>query len=636
PARSVVLREPNSGKYQPLPEVQGKGKEKVVDEQAAHDLLTLQTPTKKSLDAELPLTDSETKLDEEVPVINVGDQDEGQAGPNPGKQDEAQARPNPDIQDEGQAGSNPGDVVESQPQPRWEEPRATDASSQQKPDKWMEEFTTNAYANVQENLKTGTAEQFGHVSVPIHQDTSLVPSMTIRVIDLTTMQSDSPLPTSTATTSIITTTSLTPPPQLRQSIADPILVSRIGELEQHMADLIQNNLALEERLDKQGTQLYNLENLNIPHKVSQAVDEIVTDAVDWAMQAPLRARFRDLPTVDMKEILQQRMFEDNSYKAHEVHNDLKEAHKKKRKKCAALRTPFGSPPSPPPPPPPPAGASGAPGISGTSGSSQLPPPPPPPSTGASGSAQQAGSEAPSSSKPAASTHQSMAWTTSDTRFESTDFMAAQELSPIDSLMQDDSIPDEKVYLSDDEDFEMITYQRLTRDKTGGNHYLKRIDQRLLNLLGPFLLLMDPSPIIFWFRQTDAIYASQAMDPKLGDSTMGYEFKHDYTIIKSPRAVVFLVDNNDRKIMRFNEIYKFSDGTLTRILEALDYRVKEFKVKQLNPGMNTRFWTEKDMTRIKKFIAAIKRRLKMKRIYRNLECFVGGRIRDIDYRLLQRT
>ncbi|GKE92416.1 hypothetical protein Tco_1573511, partial [Tanacetum coccineum] len=137
------------------------------------------------------------------------------------------------------------------------------------------------------------------ILVPIHQDTSSVPPMTTLVIDLMTMQSDSPLPTSTATTSIITaTTSLPPPPQPRQSIADSILVSR-----KHMTDLIQNNLALEERLDKQGTRLYNLENLNIPHKVSQAVDKIVTDAVDWAMQAPLRARFRDLPIVDMKEIL---------------------------------------------------------------------------------------------------------------------------------------------------------------------------------------------------------------------------------------------------------------------------------------------------------------------------------------------
>ncbi|GKD06090.1 retrovirus-related pol polyprotein from transposon TNT 1-94, partial [Tanacetum coccineum] len=113
PARPVVLRKPDSGKYQPLPEVQGKGKEKVVDEQAAHDLLTFQTPMKKSpidqfifqrrppmhteptghadspsLDAELPLTDSETESDEEVPMINAEDQDEGKVGPNPSEQDE--------------------------------------------------------------------------------------------------------------------------------------------------------------------------------------------------------------------------------------------------------------------------------------------------------------------------------------------------------------------------------------------------------------------------------------------------------------------------------------------------------------------------------------------------------------------
>ncbi|GKC09986.1 hypothetical protein Tco_1001596 [Tanacetum coccineum] len=116
----------------------------------------------------------------------------------------------------------------------------------------------------------------------------------------------------------------------------------------------------------------------------------------------------------------------------------------------------------------------------------------------------------------------------------------------------------------------------------------------------------------------------------------YKFKYDYTIIESPRAVVFPVNNNERKIMRFNEIYKFSDGTLTRILETLDYRVKEFKIKRLNPGMNTHFWTEKDVKRSKEFITTIKRRLNMRRIYRNLECFVGGRVRDIDYRLLQRT
>ncbi|GKD13232.1 hypothetical protein Tco_1197639, partial [Tanacetum coccineum] len=144
------------------------------------------------------------------------------------------------------------------------------------------------------------------------------------------------------------------------------------------------------------------------------------------------------------------MFEDNSYKAHEAHNDLyealqksleldysnqrladqEEARKKKRKKRATPITSYGSPPSPPPPLPPPAGASGA------SGSDQL-----------------QGSKAPSSSKPTASTHQSMAWTTSDTRLESTGFMAALESSPTDYLMQDDPIPEEQVHFSDDEDSE---------------------------------------------------------------------------------------------------------------------------------------------------------------------------------------
>ncbi|GKA86825.1 hypothetical protein Tco_0808536 [Tanacetum coccineum] len=48
PARPVVIREPDSGRIQPLPEVQGKGKEKVAEEQVAHDLLTLQTPKLKN------------------------------------------------------------------------------------------------------------------------------------------------------------------------------------------------------------------------------------------------------------------------------------------------------------------------------------------------------------------------------------------------------------------------------------------------------------------------------------------------------------------------------------------------------------------------------------------------------------
>nr|GEY75332.1 hypothetical protein [Tanacetum cinerariifolium] len=66
-----------------------------------------------------------------------------------------------------------------------------------------------------------------------------------------------------------------------------MLIKRIGELEHIMANLIQDNKHLEERLDIYEERLYTLENLDIPQQVSKAVDEIVTDSVDWAIQAPL-------------------------------------------------------------------------------------------------------------------------------------------------------------------------------------------------------------------------------------------------------------------------------------------------------------------------------------------------------------
>nr|GEV90340.1 hypothetical protein [Tanacetum cinerariifolium] len=87
---------------------------------------------------------------------------------------------------------------------------------------------------------------------------------------------------------------------------------------------------------------------------------------------------------------------------------------------------------------------------------------------------------------------------------------------------------------------------------------------------------------------------------------------------------------------FNEIHKFSDDALHHIDEALDYQVKEFKVNRMNLGLNTRFWTGKDVDRSKEFMFAIQKRLKTRRIFRNLKSFVGGRVSDGDYRLLKRT
>ncbi|GJS71499.1 uncharacterized mitochondrial protein-like protein [Tanacetum coccineum] len=165
PLPPVVIREPGPGKFQPLPEVQGKGKEKVSEEQAAQVLLNLQTPKKKnpaeqfifqrctpattepsslvetsSLYAELGLTVSETDFDEEVsPETNVEAQEEGQGGTNPGNVVVSQtpsshvvhAGPNLDHMDLGIA----------------------EASSQPNTEQMDEDFTATTYLKVQENLK---------------------------------------------------------------------------------------------------------------------------------------------------------------------------------------------------------------------------------------------------------------------------------------------------------------------------------------------------------------------------------------------------------------------------------------------------------------------------------------------------
>ncbi|GJY58055.1 hypothetical protein Tco_0457947 [Tanacetum coccineum] len=105
--------------------------------------------------------------------------------------------------------------------------------------------------------------------------------------------------------------------------------------------------------------------------------------------------------------------------------------------------------------------------------------------------------------------------------------------------------------------------------------------------------------------------------RLNWDAVDYCFKEDYMIVPKPRAFVYRDRNDQRKLMRLNELHKFSDKTLTR-------------------GMKTRKWSEDDKRRSKDFITAIEKRLQIRRIYRSLESFVGGRIRDIDYRLINRT
>nr|GEV91781.1 retrovirus-related Pol polyprotein from transposon TNT 1-94 [Tanacetum cinerariifolium] len=673
PLPPVVIREPESGKYQPLPEAHLH-----TTGSSGHD-------ESLSLYVELGLTDSKVESDEDVSGIDEGVQGEGQAGPNPGDAAASQPLPSP--------------VVHAGPNLEHMDLEVTDVSTQPHPEQMDERdlvFSTTPYKDLSfgdlffndkpseaDNEKTTSeTKAVSMVSVTVQQDTSSIPPMTTPVINLTS-RPESPNVHQPLKATETTTTIHPPPSQPQQSTTDSMLMKRISELEYIMANLIQDNKHLEERLDSHRARLYTLENLDIPQQVSKAMDEVVTDAVDWAIQAPLRDRFIDLLEADINEILHQRMWETNSYKTHEDHmmlyealeksmnrdhseellKDLVEARKKKKK-----RRP-----------------------SGASGSSQVPPPPPTPSSTNQKDLQMDDDIAPDvqarsfDDEDIRNAHIPKASALTSTYSPPLEDSLLAQTGPAFELVKifhpnvihlhyqmeechklltdsvDDSIikhnvskplplggPPGQVTIQSDfffnKDLEYLRYDSkdsrpaLSISKMKAAYYP---DVGLEQMMPDQMWIKkeckyDITAMYEDFQLVIESYQIQLNLAKPRWDATGFEYKHDYTIINSPRSVTFRDRYGVQMIMRFKEIHKFSDGTLHHIDEALDYRVKEFKVNRMNPGLNTRFWTRMDVDRSKEFMFSIQKRLKTRRIFRNLESFVGGRVRDGYYRLLKRT
>nr|GEU36552.1 hypothetical protein [Tanacetum cinerariifolium] len=76
----------------------------------------------------------------------------------------------------------------------------------------------------------------------------------------------------------------------------------------------------------------------------------------------------------------------------------------------------------------------------------------------------------------------------------------------------------------------------------------------------------------------------------------------------------------------------SDGTLIDVRTALDDRLKGIRMQYLPQSI----WRKSDKDRVTAMIQAIDKRLKTRRITRSLERFVGGRLYEGDFKMLQRT
>nr|GEW01067.1 hypothetical protein [Tanacetum cinerariifolium] len=106
----------------------------------------------------------------------------------------------------------------------------------------------------------------------------------------------------------------------------------------------------------------------------------------------------------------------------------------------------------------------------------------------------------------------------------------------------------------------------------------------------------------------------------------------YTAYSNPRGFIYKKKDKKNRLIRIDEIYKSSDGTLNDIRNALDDRLKGIRMQYLPQTI----WRKGDKVRAAAMIQAIDKMLKTRRIMRSLETFVGGRLYEGDFRMLQRT
>ncbi|GJY59492.1 hypothetical protein Tco_0459384 [Tanacetum coccineum] len=113
---------------------------------------------------------------------------------------------------------------------------------------------------------------------------------------------------------------------------------------------------------------------------------------------------------------------------------------------------------------------------------------------------------------------------------------------------------------------------------------------------------------------------------------GISAKELYTPSFDPPGVVYEDLNKKNRVMRADELYKFSNGTLKLVRDELHHRILNFFLG-FNKEMSSRKWSATDKRRPKLMVELIDKEMRERRILRNLERLVGARELEMDYRLM---
>nr|GEV73557.1 hypothetical protein [Tanacetum cinerariifolium] len=97
----------------------------------------------------------------------------------------------------------------------------------------------------------------------------------------------------------------------------------------------------------------------------------------------------------------------------------------------------------------------------------------------------------------------------------------------------------------------------------------------------------------------------------------------YTAYSNPRGFIYQNKDKKNRLMRIDELHKFSDGTLNDVRNALNDRLKGIRMQYLPSTI----WRKGDKDRAAAMIQAIEKMLKTRRIMRSLEKFVGSKFKE---------
>nr|GEU83501.1 hypothetical protein [Tanacetum cinerariifolium] len=97
----------------------------------------------------------------------------------------------------------------------------------------------------------------------------------------------------------------------------------------------------------------------------------------------------------------------------------------------------------------------------------------------------------------------------------------------------------------------------------------------------------------------------------------------YTAYSDPQGVIYVDQNNKNSLMCTDKLHKFSDGTLDSVRTALHDITLGIRMEYLPKKK----WSSLDKRRARVMIHNINKLLFERRLMRNLEKFVGGRIRE---------